>query len=474
MRRLVAALAVVTLTSTSCGGIGQASEVWQASVKRSEDPVATVAPTWMRGLRVVRDNGNEGSCAWSTTYPQVPGAQPLTDALSRLVEARRATFLKWARESGCGEQDGKAPELNVGFGFVAASGDVIGVRFTVYQLGGAGDGKSTTSLWYDGVKGQVVPAMSLIDAASMSGFESLTEKALTEKALTEKALTEKARLADRSAQTLDDLGFTKDGDLVVTFDEGEVAAGAVGQVQAVLPRAEVEPLLSDFGRRAQAQVMRPSGRMALPGYTADGSVDCRRVKCVALTFDDGPSPYTPRLLQYLARYRARATFFVVGQNVVARPGVVRDVVRAGHEVGNHSWSHRDLTRLSAREVRADLARTDQAIRKATGVTPTLVRPPYGAFDRVVRRQSPHPLVLWSVDTLDWLYRNSGHVTRAAVGPTRPGSIILFHDIRPTTVAAIPQVLKRLAKRGFHFVTVSEMYDGHVPALAFRGPSPRHP
>ncbi|MCA2227704.1 polysaccharide deacetylase family protein [Nonomuraea aurantiaca] len=466
MRRLMAALAVVTLTSTSCGGIGQASTVRQASV-RSEDPVATVAPTWIRGLRVVRDNGKEESCAWSTTYPQIPSAQPLTDALRRLVEERRAAFLQWARESGCGEQAGKAPELNMGFGFVAASGDVIGVRFTVYQLGGAGDGKSTTSLWYDGVKGQVVPALSLIDAASMNAFEELTGKAL-------EGIDRQAWLADRSARTLDDLAFTKDGDLVVTFDEGEVAAGAVGQAQAVLPRAEVEPLLSDFGRRARAQVMRPADRMALPGYTADGSVDCRQVKCVALTFDDGPSPYTPRLLQYLARYRARATFFVVGQNVIARPGVVRGAVRAGHEVGNHSWSHRDLTGLSARGVRADLARTDQAIRKATGVTPTLVRPPYGAFDRVVRRQSPHPLVLWSVDTLDWLYRNSGHVTRAAVGPARPGSIILFHDIRPTTVAAIPHVLKRLAKRGFHFVTVSELYGGHPPALAIHGPSPRHP
>jgi peptidoglycan/xylan/chitin deacetylase (PgdA/CDA1 family) len=257
----------------------------------------------------------------------------------------------------------------------------------------------------------------------------------------------------------------------VTFDEGEVAAGAVGQAHAVLPRAEVEPLLSDFGRRAQAQVMRPDGRLALPGYTADGSVDCRRVKCVALTFDDGPSPYTDRLLKYLAAYHAHATFFVVGQNVVMRPGVVRRTVQAGHEIGNHSWSHRDLTRLSPAGVRADLTRTDRAIQKAAGVTPTLVRPPYGAFNRIVRRQAVRPLVLWDVDTLDWLYRNSMHVTRAAVRPARPGSIILFHDIRPTTVQAIPRVLKRLSKRGFHFVTVTQLYGGKVPARAFRGPHP---
>lgn len=457
----MAAMAVVTLTSTSCGGAGQDTKVWQASV-RSDDPVATVAPTWISGLGVVRESGKEQSCVWSTTYPQVPGAQPLTDELRRLIEERRAGFLEQARASGCGESDVKAPELNIGFGFLAASGDVIGVRFTVYQLGGAGDGKSTTSRWYDGARGKVVPALSLINPPSMSTFEALTGKALAD-------VDGQARLTD--AGTLDDLAFTKSGDLVVTFDEGEVAAGAAGQVHAVLPRAEVEPLLSDFGRRAQAQVMRPAGRLALPGYTADSSVDCRRVKCVALTFDDGPSPYTDRLLKYLAAYKAHATFFVVGQNVVMHPGVVRRAVQAGHEIGNHSWSHRDLTRLSPAGVRADLARTDRAILKAAGVTPTLVRPPYGSFNRIVRRQSPHPLVLWDVDTLDWLYRNSVHVTRAAVRPARAGSIILFHDIRPTTVQAIPQVLKRLSKRGFHFVTVSQLYGGKVPPRAFRGPHP---
>ncbi|WP_113704218.1 polysaccharide deacetylase family protein [Nonomuraea lactucae] len=201
------------------------------------------------------------------------------------------------------------------------------------------------------------------------------------------------------------------------------------------------------------------------------TTDCRRVKCVALTFDDGPGPYTGALLRHLAARDARATFFVVGQNVVANPGMVRRAAAAGHEIAGHSWSHRDLTRLSGAAIRADLSRTDLAIRGATGVAPSLMRPPYGAVNRRVRKHTTHPLILWSVDTEDWRYRNSARVARKAIKGTRPGGIVLFHDIHPTTVKAIPRVLKTLSARGYHFVTVSELLGAHPPKLVYDAPRP---
>ncbi|MCK2220123.1 polysaccharide deacetylase family protein [Actinomadura sp. ATCC 31491] len=206
--------------------------------------------------------------------------------------------------------------------------------------------------------------------------------------------------------------------------------------------------------------------------TARGrAVDCRRVKCVALTFDDGPGPYTDTLLRHLAAYDARATFFVVGQNVAAYPSVLRRAVAAGHEIGNHTWSHPDLTKLSAARVRAQVARDDQAIRDAAGLTPALVRPPYGAFDATVRAQVKRPLVLWSVDTLDWLHRDSARVARVAIRSARPGSVILFHDIHPTTVRAVPRVLKALSRQGYAFVTVSRLFGGRPPRLVYSGGAP---
>ncbi|MBG0817839.1 polysaccharide deacetylase family protein [Planomonospora sp. ID82291] len=191
--------------------------------------------------------------------------------------------------------------------------------------------------------------------------------------------------------------------------------------------------------------------------------------CVALTFDDGPGRHTGTLLRHLAEYRARATFYVVGRNVAEHPGAVRRMVEAGHEIGNHTWSHPDLTRLPAAAIRTQLARTDRAVEKAAGVTPATVRPPYGAHDAAVRRRIGRPVVLWSVDTEDWRHRDRSAVARRAVRAVDPGDVILFHDIHPTTVKAIPQVLKRLSARGYRFVTVTELFGGKPPRLAYRGP-----
>ncbi|GIH95160.1 hypothetical protein Psi01_57900 [Planobispora siamensis] len=204
---------------------------------------------------------------------------------------------------------------------------------------------------------------------------------------------------------------------------------------------------------------------------AGQSAGCRRAKCIALTFDDGPGRYTGTLLRHLAAHRAHATFFVVGQNVAANPGPVRQAVKAGHEIGNHSWSHRNLTTLSGAEIRSELARTDRAVKAAAGVTPKIVRPPYGAFNGTVRSQTTRPVVLWSVDTEDWRYRDSAAVARKAVKSASPGGVILFHDIHPTTVKAIPKVLESLSARGYRFVTVSELYGGKPPKLVYGG-SPR--
>ncbi|MEV0200930.1 polysaccharide deacetylase family protein [Nonomuraea sp. NPDC050691] len=286
------------------------------------------------------------------------------------------------------------------------------------------------------------------------------------------------------ARYLDDLAFTPRGDLVVSFDEAVVGAAPAGQLRAVLPAAVTRSLLSDFGHRVQRQVIRPERRLVLeppvsprpsapPTAESAPAVDCHRAKCVALTFDDGPGPWTQALLAHLARFHARATFFVVGQNAALSPDVVRQAAEAGHELGNHSWSHRDLTRLTAAQVRDDLRRTDEAIRKAAGVTPSVVRPPYGAVNAVVRAQTPHPLVMWNVDTLDWKYRDAARVTRAALSAAKPGAIILFHDIHPTTVAAIPRVLRGLSARGYHFVTVTQALGGEIPrsGTVFSGVAP---
>lgn len=193
------------------------------------------------------------------------------------------------------------------------------------------------------------------------------------------------------------------------------------------------------------------------------AVNCRVVKCVALTFDDGPGPYTARLLDMLAARHARATFFLIGGNIRGREAVVRRELADGHAIGDHTWSHPDLTRLPTGVVRSQLRRTRDAIQRVTGQPTHLMRPPYGATDRHVRKVAGGlglAQIIWSVDTDDWRDRNSSIVTGRAVRRARRGDIILMHDIHPTTVAAVPRILRGLAERGFTFVTVPELLAAH--------------
>jgi peptidoglycan-N-acetylglucosamine deacetylase len=182
---------------------------------------------------------------------------------------------------------------------------------------------------------------------------------------------------------------------------------------------------------------------------------------IAMTFDDGPHKInTPRLLDMLKERHIHATFFMVGENVVDNPEIVKRILAEGHELGNHSWSHPQLSVMGDASVREQLQKTQDAITKASGVTPKLMRPPYGAFTARQRNWAHgewgFTVVLWDVDPEDWKYRNAEHVKKEILKAAISGSIVLSHDIHKTTVDAMPEVLDTLAARGFKFVTVSQL------------------
>jgi len=202
------------------------------------------------------------------------------------------------------------------------------------------------------------------------------------------------------------------------------------------------------------------------GWPRSRNFDCARLKCVALTFDDGPGEHTPRLLDLLRDRDVRATFFVVGQMVAADKGgrITRRIVDEGHEIGNHSWSHPPLTALPLHGIRRELRHTEEIVRRLTGAHMQVMRPPYGATDARVAaetRREGLAQILWNLDTFDWRDRVSETVAKRAAH-AKPGSIVLMHDIHRTTVDAVPKVLDILTKRGFTFVTVSELY-GRTPS-----------
>ena len=179
---------------------------------------------------------------------------------------------------------------------------------------------------------------------------------------------------------------------------------------------------------------------------------------VALTFDDGPSPeYTPLLLDGLREREVRASFFVIGSNIEKEGGeeIIRRMHEEGHLIGNHTWHHVDLSDLSTEDAWKELEMTDSLIKAVTGEETALVRPPFGEFPRSM--EEPDKLyVKWTVDSRDWVTKDTQEIVRKVVTDTEENDIILMHDCYGTSVEAALQIIDILSERGYEFVTVDRL------------------
>lgn len=179
---------------------------------------------------------------------------------------------------------------------------------------------------------------------------------------------------------------------------------------------------------------------------------------VALTFDDGPSSeYTPLLLDGLRERNVKASFFVIGSNIEKEGGeeIIRRIYEEGHLIGNHTWHHVDLSHLSTEDAWKELEMTDSLIKAVTGEETALVRPPFGEFPRSM--EEPDKLyVKWTVDSRDWVTKDTQEIVRKVVTDTEENDIILMHDCYETSVEAALQIIDTLSERGYEFVTVDRL------------------
>ncbi|MFG1423549.1 polysaccharide deacetylase family protein [Roseixanthobacter liquoris] len=263
------------------------------------------------------------------------------------------------------------------------------------------------------------------------------------------------------------------------------AATVVAQAHATLPAL---PPIQPVGAPAAAGA--PQGLPALPGSLLPGGAapaatapvfapaapvpppsSYRSMEVdgpyIAITFDDGPNPETtPKLLKILEARNIKATFFMLGTNAAAYPDVVRAVAAGGNEIGNHSWNHPQLPKLTVAAADKQIEDTSAAIEASTGKKPLYVRPPYGAMTPALQQHLVQKygvtMIFWSVDPLDWKIRDAQSIYDQVMKQVRPGAIILAHDIHATTVAAMPRVLDALIAKGYKFVTVSELIAMNKP------------
>lgn len=202
------------------------------------------------------------------------------------------------------------------------------------------------------------------------------------------------------------------------------------------------------------------------------AVDCTVVKCVALTFDDGPTPYTDRLLEVLDDAGAKATFFVIGNKVAANPAGAKRISEAGMEIGNHTWEHPNMTTIPAAEVPPQFSRANEAIAAATGQTPIIWRPPGGLTDDAVNAVAARDGlagILWDVIPFDWINDSDTAATRyMLMSRIKPGSVVLLHDSYSSTVDLTFQFIPVLKANGYHLVTVSELLGSRTPGTVYGG------
>ncbi|MFC3994354.1 polysaccharide deacetylase family protein [Nocardiopsis sediminis] len=475
-----AGLALLATPACHSGGYGAAG-----------DDLVTVAPKWIKGAQMLAERAEHGGVRVSIESPSVPGARTFTSELRTIMAETQTEFLTRGKSEGDAELDQKAT-------FLAATPDVLGARVVSTRTTATGTEESGTTRWYDTAKKTVLPWTALFsDEASVTVAGAETARRLREQhgvdeeglpaglptvspeepqlPAAPKAVAPKdaeglaAKLAD---SPLDDIGFTSSGALAVNFSPGEIP-GRDEKVQVVFSNEGTDPLLSEFGMMVRdAAKTTPEQKVDLGGSAADAhkgpGLDCSRVPCVALTFDDGPGEYTEGVLDELSKYSARATFFVLGTMVREMPDVVARTAEAGHEIGNHTWDHADLSGVSESGVRKDLARTSDAIEKAAGVRPAVMRPPYGSYDEATLKAIGMPAILWDVDTMDWQSRDTKKITDIALKQAAEGSIVLMHDIHEPSAKALPGILSALHQKGYHFVTVSELFGdgGMKSAMAY--------
>lgn len=251
-------------------------------------------------------------------------------------------------------------------------------------------------------------------------------------------------------------------DVPVTALEGKVQMG-VPSIKEFKQLEEIENIRTDAQPETTTEggsneTTTGNGEEPVTGGNTDTS------KKIALTFDDGPGPYTDSILDALKEVNGKATFFMVGTSIKAYPEQVKHVHEAGCEIGNHTYSHQTLTKISDEKIQSQVGQVQDLIEQLTGERPKLLRPPGGSRNEHVRKLVNMPFILWNLDTEDWKHRDADYVYNYTMKKVAKGDIILMHDIHKTSAQAAVRLIKDLTAQGYELVTISELFEAYGPDL----------
>lgn len=385
----------------------------------------------------------------------------LTKNIEQWIEKSKEQFISDAQSNAI---LGRTAALNINLKTIPIADGIYNLIFSKYGITGGANGKNEIKVFTVNVKEdrlyQLTDFIEETDENRTELIQIILEQLNENTEL--QALVMEDKLVE-SLASFDDVTWSiTEEALILYWDEYEIAAGSAGTIQLTLPIEKIQHLVSDRKHELlhldftltneEADVIKVPERKPLD---PDG-------KYVALTFDDGPhKTNTERVLNSLKEFDVKATFFMLGNQVDYYPSLVQRVAEEGHEIGNHSNTHPDLSKVDANRVQKEFETTNQRIYDVIGRYPTVFRPPYGSYNNNIITQATNlnlPIIMWSVDSLDWKTKNATSISHEILSTTTNGSIILMHDIHDATADALPSVLRNLKEQGYSFVTVSQLLE----------------
>ncbi len=247
-----------------------------------------------------------------------------------------------------------------------------------------------------------------------------------------------------------DYYFTNDG-LEIIFSPFQVAPGYIGYVKVNIPYSEIKDIL-------KIKVIKEEEIKVENGRELRDINTLKDKKLVAFTFDDGPAyKNTTRLLDEVKSRNAKVSFFLLGSRIGNQKEIVARMYKEGHTVGNHTYSHLNLHHVNNYETYKEIQNTSNAICEIIGEEPKFLRPPYGNINEHIKEIYKNPIMLWSIDTEDWKYKNANKIKENILKDVKDGSVVLLHDLYPTSVDGALLAMDELKNQGYEFVSLEEMF-----------------
>lgn len=444
-------LKIVVITAVVIAAIG--AIFW---LNRDKNSVPTIHSETLEGIDI------ESIIEWGNTriavhYPRTKNAT-VNKILADFAEETVKDF-----KNEVNNYPNNRDELNMSFKTYRYNEDIVSFAFDKYtshewQANGT---NTSTAMTFNLETGN---QYELKDVLAGNYLDELSKLALAQ-------LKTRPEFNDQDKQAALQAGLTAEIDnfksfvlekdeITFLFDQYQLGARDVANQRVSIPLKDLKNFLKKPFKSADESESSPESDSLPPPANPPSPTDISGLagkKLVALTFDDGPHPTnTSALLNSLKQEGARATFFVLGTRVDYYPDIVRRAYQEGHQIGSHTRNHKDLTKLSAGDRQYEINSTIASIQKTIGIRPTTMRPPYGALNQGVKADAGMPIILWSIDTEDWKYRNANRVYNHVMSHVRDGSIVLMHDIHPTTVQAAARIVPALKAQGYTLVTVDQL------------------